>query len=96
MSFFVHFILDTQITGILLFPTPKPLMEAAPAQLSWLCRAEHALVLAAQRVAARNSIRLCVRRVTEVERTLQLVGVLWWYTCGMVSEVQVHVVLCTK
>ena len=53
-------------------------------------------MLAAQRVAARNSIRLCVRRVTEVERTLQLVGVLLWYTCGIVSEVQVRVVLWTK
>ena len=71
-------------------------MEASPAQLSCLCRAAPALVMAAQRVAARNSIRICVIRVSQVERTLQLVGVLWSYTCGIVSEARVHVVLCTK
>ena len=85
-----------QITEVLLFPTLRPLMEASPAQLSCLCRAAPALVMAAQRVAARKSIRICVMRVNQVERTLQLVGVLWWYTCGIVSEARVHVVLCTK
>ena len=71
-------------------------MEPWRHNLSHLCRAAHARMMAAQRVAARNSIRLCVIRVNQVERTLQVVGVLWWYKCGFVTETQVHVVLGTN
>ena len=78
------------------FPDSERSWSRLPPQLSRLGRAAHALMMAAQRVAARYSIRRLGRRLNRVEHSLQLVCVLWWYVCGFVTETQVHVVLWTK
>ena len=85
---------STPISEFLLFPTQRALMEASRPEMSPLGGAGRSHVMAAQHAAAQHSVRRSSGRLNQVECTLQLVRVLWWYVYGFVSETQVHVGGC--
>ena len=87
---------NTPTTDNPTFPTLRALMEASRPEMSPLGGAGRSHVMAAQHAGAQHSVRRSSGRLNQVECTLQLVRVLWCYTCGFATETPVHVVPGTK